>query len=326
MDSTTTSQKQKRGLEDLLSASGAREATETSEDDQVGVNTGFPILLTVTLDVTNQCDTDNDSDTSISSNVLLKQSWERDYYKTLGIAKGASDDDIKKAYRKMALKFHPDKKRSWAESKFKEVAEAYDVLSDAKKKESTTSTVKMGSKKELCLGDPMRMFTQAFGGNGMFTEFSFGGNGGGAAVEQTLCLMIPCPLLASVHDLPVSLEDICSGCTKKMKITRKMITDGSAKTEDKAHNRDQSQGGRVGLKSLFRRRETRCLGGETGQISDTCTKIVFGMRCAVSPSRFRLWMPNSTERIPGQGLPNPKNVPDVLAPAAKELIQNALPS
>lgn len=60
----------------------------------------------------------------------------KDYYKTLGIQKGATDEDIKKAYRKLALKFHPDKnKAAGAEEKFKEVAEAYEVLSDKKKRD-----------------------------------------------------------------------------------------------------------------------------------------------------------------------------------------------
>lgn len=60
----------------------------------------------------------------------------KDYYSVLGIKKGASDDEIKKAYRKQALKYHPDKnKSSNAEEKFKEIAEAYDVLSDPKKKD-----------------------------------------------------------------------------------------------------------------------------------------------------------------------------------------------
>lgn len=57
----------------------------------------------------------------------------KDYYKILGVSRNASDTDIKKAYRKMALKFHPDKNKSEdAEEKFKEIAEAYDVLSDSK--------------------------------------------------------------------------------------------------------------------------------------------------------------------------------------------------
>ena len=57
----------------------------------------------------------------------------KDYYKTLGISRAATEDEIKKAYRKMALKYHPDKNKSpGAEEKFKEVAEAYDVLHDSK--------------------------------------------------------------------------------------------------------------------------------------------------------------------------------------------------
>lgn len=60
----------------------------------------------------------------------------KDYYSILGIQKGASEDEIKKAYRKQALKYHPDKNKSPnAEEKFKEIAEAYDVLSDEKKKD-----------------------------------------------------------------------------------------------------------------------------------------------------------------------------------------------
>lgn len=60
----------------------------------------------------------------------------KDYYSILGIEKGASEDDIKKAYRKQALKWHPDKNKSpHAEEKFKEIAEAYEVLSDPKKRD-----------------------------------------------------------------------------------------------------------------------------------------------------------------------------------------------
>lgn len=60
----------------------------------------------------------------------------KDFYKILGIQKGATDDEIKKAYRKLALKFHPDKnKTAGAEERFKEIAEAYEVLSDKKKRD-----------------------------------------------------------------------------------------------------------------------------------------------------------------------------------------------
>ncbi|MDR3298890.1 MAG: DnaJ domain-containing protein, partial [Candidatus Accumulibacter sp.] len=62
----------------------------------------------------------------------------QDYYDVLGIKKDAGDDDIKKAYRKLAMKYHPDRNpdNKDAEEKFKEAKEAYEVLSDPKKREA----------------------------------------------------------------------------------------------------------------------------------------------------------------------------------------------
>ncbi len=117
----------------------------------------------------------------------------KDYYKALGIAKGASEDDIKKAYRKMALKYHPDKNKSpGAEEKFKEIAEAYEVLSDPKKREiydkfgeeglkggGSDSGGPGGNFSYTFHGDPHETFRMFFGDENPFASFfNFGGGPG----------------------------------------------------------------------------------------------------------------------------------------------------
>ena len=90
----------------------------------------------------------------------------RDYYEVLGISKGASDDEIKKAYRQMAKKYHPDvNKEPGAEEKFKEINEAYEVLSDPNKKARYD---------QFGFEDP----SQGFGGGAGGFEGGFGGFGG----------------------------------------------------------------------------------------------------------------------------------------------------
>ncbi|XP_017063128.1 dnaJ protein homolog 1 isoform X2 [Drosophila eugracilis] len=110
----------------------------------------------------------------------------KDYYKTLGLPKTATDDEIKKAYRKLALRYHPDKnKAANAEDKFKEVAEAYEVLSDKSKREVYDKYGEDGLKSGGTRnggpssnsftyqfhGDPRATFAQFFGNSNPFASF-----------------------------------------------------------------------------------------------------------------------------------------------------------
>lgn len=110
----------------------------------------------------------------------------KDYYRILGLPKSATDDEIKKAYRKLALRYHPDKnKAANAEEKFKEVAEAYEVLSDKSKREIYDKYGEEGLKGGGARngggnstsftyqfhGDPRATFAQFFGSSNPFAAF-----------------------------------------------------------------------------------------------------------------------------------------------------------
>lgn len=126
-----------------------------------------------------------------------------DYYDLLGVSKSASADEIKKAYRKLAVKHHPDKNPddSKAEEKFKKISEAYEALSDPQKRDMYDRFGKDGMQQGFGGGgassqgfssmeDALRTFMGAFGsgggggGDGMFESmFGFGGGGGGSSTQ-----------------------------------------------------------------------------------------------------------------------------------------------
>lgn len=148
----------------------------------------------------------------------------RDYYEVLGVSKGASDDEIKKAYRKTALKYHPDRNPGdkEAEEKFKEAAEAYDVLSNPDKRArydqyghaGVDGNAGFGGAGGMSMEDIFSQFGDLFGGMGGFGGFGgfsgFGG-GGGSTVNYGSDLRV------RIH---VTLQEVLNGTTKKIKVKK----------------------------------------------------------------------------------------------------------
>jgi molecular chaperone DnaJ len=150
----------------------------------------------------------------------------RDFYEVLGLARGASEDEVKKAYRKIAMQFHPDRNPGdkAAEAKFKEATEAYEILRDADKRARYDQFGHAGvggagggagaaDFSGFDLADALRAFMRDFGAGGGAGGFEdlFGGGGGGAARGpgrgDDLQLR-----------LPLTLEEIASGIEKKIRV------------------------------------------------------------------------------------------------------------
>ena len=148
----------------------------------------------------------------------------RDYYEVLGVTKNASDDEIKKAYKKMAIKYHPDRNPGdkEAEEKFKEAAEAYDVLRDPQKRarydqfgpEGVNGTGGFGGQ-SMNMDDIFSMFGDIFGGHG-FGGFGGGFGGGGRARKPQFR---GGDLRLKVR---LNLQEIATGVTKKFKVKKKV--------------------------------------------------------------------------------------------------------
>ena len=148
----------------------------------------------------------------------------RDYYEVLGVDKKASEDEIKKAYRKIAIKYHPDRNpgNKEAEEKFKEAAEAYDVLHDPQKRQQydqfgfngpgSGGFGGFGGGASMNMDDIFSMFVVIFSGHGFNT---FGGGGGGRQAR---------PQKQRGSDLrlrvKLSLQEVESGVVKKFKVRK----------------------------------------------------------------------------------------------------------
>ena len=152
-------------------------------------------------------------------------SQKRDYYEVLGVSKSANESEIKKAYRKLALKYHPDKNPddSSAEDKFKEAAEAYEVLSDSDKRAKYDRFGHAGMGAGGFGGGGMNMddifsqFGDVFGG--AFGGGSFGGSRGGGGSQRVRGTNLRVKM-------KMTLEEIAEGVTKKIKVNKLVNADG----------------------------------------------------------------------------------------------------
>jgi molecular chaperone DnaJ len=147
----------------------------------------------------------------------------RDYYEVLGVNRGASDEEIKKAYRKLAVKFHPDKNPGdkSAEENFKEIGEAYEALSDSQKRaaydqfghaafDPRARASRAGGFGSGGFHDPFEIFREVFGGGSIFDSFF----GGGADPSQ------PRRGEDLRYDLEIALEEAALGCEKEISVSK----------------------------------------------------------------------------------------------------------
>ena len=147
----------------------------------------------------------------------------RDYYAILGLEKGASEEEIKKAYRRLAVKYHPDKNPGdkVAEENFKELGEAYEVLNDAQKRaaydqygHAAFDRRAGGFGRAGGFHDPFEVFREVFGGGSIFEDL-FGGGGGG---QQDPNQSQRGDDLR--YDMEITFEEAAHGCDKEITVTK----------------------------------------------------------------------------------------------------------
>jgi molecular chaperone DnaJ len=251
-------------------------------------------------------------------------SEKRDYYEVLGVAREASEDEIRKAYRQAALKHHPDRNQGnpEAEAKFKEATEAYSVLSDQEKRAAYDRFGHAGlggggfDFNNAGVGDILShfqdMFADFFGGAGG-GGFGFGGGGGrgrrqqarGQDVRVELTLTLAEALTGGKHEVSIHGAVACETCHGS-----------GAKPGTKPETCSQCRGsGQVTAQRgfiMFSSPCARCRG--TGQMIASPCETCHGQGAVEKQRKVLVNVPAGIDseqrlRVPGQGMPGPPNAP-----------------
>ena len=227
----------------------------------------------------------------------------RDYYEVLGVSRNASEEEIKKAYRKLAVKYHPDKNPGdkTAEENFKEIGEAYDVLNDPQKRSAYDQYghAAFDARRRASRGggfgdfhDPFEIFREVFGqqAGGSIFEDLFGGGGrsnpGGPQRGADLR-----------YDLEITFDEAARGCEKEIAVTKLDACDtcGGSGAEKGAHYQQcPTCGGRgqvISSRGIFSIAQTcpRCQGA--GRTIDKPCKVCHGSGQRERTSKITLRIP-----------------------------------
>lgn len=230
----------------------------------------------------------------------------RDYYEVLEVTRTATGEEIKRSYRKLAVKYHPDKNPGdpTAEDRFKEISEAYEILMDAEKRSAydrfghnafAGAAASRGGGNYV---DPFEVFRQAFGGSGGIFDQFFGGGGGGGGRQDKDAKQRGADLR---YDLQIRLEEAAAGVEKEIEVEKLEACtqcNGSGAEAGSRAVTCRDCGGRgqvISSRGFFQVSQTcpRCRG--TGQVIEKpCTKCS-GEGRVEAPSRIKLKIPAGIE-------------------------------